>query len=109
MYTPNFEHEQLKSLELLNHFQKINLANVYPNLCIALSIFYTIPATVANAELSFSIMKRVKNVLRTTMMQQRLSSLGVLVVEARLAKTINMYEAIDDVAVRKQEELYSTI
>lgn len=74
---------------------------MFPNLCIALRIFLTISATVASAERSFSTLKRVNNVLRSTMTQQRLSSLGVLAVEAQLAKTIDMDEAIDDFSVRK--------
>jgi len=101
VYATNFGHKQLNPLELLNHLHKTNLANMFPNLCIALRIFLTIPATVASAERSFSTLKRVKNVLRSTMTQQRLSSLGVLAVEAQLAKTIDMDEAIDDFAVRK--------
>lgn len=48
-----------------------------------------------------STLKRLKNVLRSTMTQQRISSLGVLAVEAQLAKTIDMDGAIDDFAVRK--------
>jgi len=73
VYATNFGHTQLNPLELLNHLHKTNLANMFPNLCIALRIFLTIPSTVASAVRSFSTLKRVKNVLRSTMTQQRLS------------------------------------
>ena len=39
----NFGHKQLNPLELLNHLHKTNLTNMFPNLCIALRIFLTIP------------------------------------------------------------------
>jgi hypothetical protein len=62
-YATNFgyEYKQLSPLELLNHLQKNNLANMFPNLCIALRIF--IPATVTSEERSFSTLKKVKNIL----------------------------------------------
>lgn len=50
VYATNFGHKQLNPLELLNHLHKTNLENMFPNLCIALRIFLTIPATVASAE-----------------------------------------------------------
>lgn len=50
VYATNFGYEQLNPLELLNQLHKTNLANIFPNLCIALRIFLTIPATVASAE-----------------------------------------------------------
>jgi hypothetical protein len=95
VHATNFGHKQLNPIELLNHLQKTNLANMFSNLCIALRLFLTIPATVASAERSFSTLKKVKNVLRSTMTQQRLSSLGVLAVKAQMAKTIDMDGTID--------------
>lgn len=106
IYSSNIGKRTLGPLELLNHLYKTNLSNMFPNLCIALRIFLTIPATVASAERSFSTLKRVKNVLRSTMTQQRLSSLGVLAVESRLAKTINMDDAINDFAARKARKKF---
>ncbi|XP_011172262.3 zinc finger MYM-type protein 1-like [Solenopsis invicta] len=101
IYVANFGEETLQPLELLNALQKMNLACLFPNLCIALRIFLTIPATVASAERSFSTLKRVKSVLRSTMSQDRLSSLGVLAVEAELARQVNMESLINDFASKK--------
>ena len=42
--------------------------------------------TVAEAERSFSVLKRIKNYLRSTMCQMRLTSLETLAVESELAK-----------------------
>ena len=49
-----------------------------------LRIFCTLPVTVAQAERSFSTLARVKNVVRSTMCQERLTSLGMLAVQGRL-------------------------
>ncbi|XP_029159619.1 uncharacterized protein LOC114940757 [Nylanderia fulva] len=103
VYVANFGEEALQPLELLNALQKTNLACLFPNLCIALRFFLTIPATVASAERSFSTLKRVKSVLRSTMSQDRLSSLGVLAVEAELARQVNMKSLINDFASKRPE------
>ena len=43
-----------------------------------LKLFYVIPGSSATAERSFSVMRRVKNYLRTTMTSQRLNSAMLL-------------------------------
>ena len=49
---------------------------LFPNVCISLRIFLTIPATVASAERFFSKLKLVKNYLRSSMTQTRLVDLA---------------------------------
>lgn len=71
IFVANFGEIPLQPLDLLNALQKTNLTGLFPNLCIALRIFMTIPATVASAERAFSSLKRVKSVLRSTMSQDR--------------------------------------
>jgi hypothetical protein len=43
-----------------------------------LLILYTMPASTATTERSFSVLRRLKTYLRTTMLQDRLTSLAVL-------------------------------
>lgn len=101
IFVANFGHETMQPLELINALQKANLTRLFPNLCIAIRIYLTIPATVAGAERAFSVLKRIKNVMRSTMCQDRLSSLGILSVEAQLAKEINVEAIIEDFASKK--------
>lgn len=101
IYSANFGVKTLSPWNLLNAIKTSNLENLFPNLTVALRIFITIPATVASAERSFSVLKRVKNVLRSTMCQNRLSSSGVLAVEKELAKNTNLDAVIDDFAMKK--------
>ena len=54
----------------------LNVANeeLYPSISTVLSILYTMPTT----ERSFSVLRRLKTYLRTTVLQDRLTSLAVL-------------------------------
>lgn len=101
VYSANFGEKTLSPLDLLNKIKSLNLETIFPNLTVALRIFATIPATVSSAERSFSVLNRVKNVLRSTMCQDRLSSLGVLAVETELVKQTNLDNIIDEFALKK--------
>jgi hypothetical protein len=57
----------------------------YPQMFLLANIYLTIPVTSAECERSFSVLKRVKSYLRTTMSQERLSNLSVLDIEAEIA------------------------
>uniref|UniRef100_A0A672SDU0 HAT C-terminal dimerisation domain-containing protein n=1 Tax=Sinocyclocheilus grahami TaxID=75366 RepID=A0A672SDU0_SINGR len=52
------------------------------------------PVSSAACERSFSALKRIKNHLRTTMGDERLSHLGVLSIESRWTKSLNMDEFV---------------
>ena len=69
--------------------------------CVALRIYCTLPVTVAEAERSFSVLKRIKNYLRSTMCQMRLTSLGTLAVESELAKQNEIIETFANKKARK--------
>ena len=55
----------------------------HPQIFKLMKIYLTIPVTSAGAERSFSVLKRLKNCLRTTMGQKRLSSLAILEIECK--------------------------
>ncbi|XP_078507675.1 zinc finger MYM-type protein 1-like [Lissotriton helveticus] len=67
----------------------------------ALKLFLTIPVTVANAERSFTKLKLIKNYLRSTMPQERLSGLATLSIESDLAKKINVRAVTEEFTQRK--------
>nr|XP_047138242.1 uncharacterized protein LOC124814493 [Hydra vulgaris] len=62
---------------LLNKINDLKLICLFPNICIGLRIFCTLPVTVAQAERSFSRLALIKNDLRSTMTQGRVSGLGI--------------------------------
>lgn len=69
-----------------------------------LRILTTIPSTIVSEKRSFFVLKRVKNILRVTMCQDRLSSLEVLVVEQKIAKNINFDGFSNDFAKKNPEK-----
>ncbi len=57
-------------------------------------IAVSIPVSTASCERSFSALKLVKTYLRSTMSDDRLSNLGVLSIESRRAKALNLDELL---------------
>lgn len=87
-------------LRFMNRIQ-----NPFPNAFIAYRILLTIPVTVASAERSFSRLKLIKNYLRSSMSQERLSSLASLSIEADTTSKINFEDLIDDFARLKARKV----
>jgi hypothetical protein len=70
------------------------IASSYPEIITGCYIFLTLPMTVASAERSFSKLKLIKNHLRTSMVQDRLSSLALLSIERHRAKRMKLEKVI---------------
>lgn len=78
IHDSNFRTETLTPLQLINKLKKLTLEGLFPNVWIAIRIFCTVPVTVVEAERSFSQKKLFKNVMRSTMGQQRTSLLFIV-------------------------------
>jgi len=65
-----------------------------PETATAISLFLTLPVTVATAERSFSKLKIIKNYLRSSMSQTRLDGLSLLAIEYEEAKSVNWKNTI---------------
>ena len=98
IHTSNLGEKPFNPIQLLNALAETSLMVIFPNCCVALR---TLPVTVAEAERSFSVLKRIKNYLRSTMCQMRLTSLGTLAVESELAKQLDFNEIIETFANKK--------
>ena len=71
------------------------LTGFYPNFTKVLKLVIFLPVGTATCEHSFSAMRRVRNWMRTTMAQQRLSSLSLLYIESDITKRIKPEEIVD--------------
>ena len=81
-------------------FEK-NLEHVFPNICIMLRIFNTVPVSVAENERSFSKFKIVKNSPHSIMGQDHVTDRSIISIEKDLAKKVS-YDNVTHVwAVRK--------
>lgn len=82
-----------------------SLKDIYPNIEIALRIFLTLPLTVASCERSFSKLKIIKNYLRSTLGQERLTNLGILLIELETSNSISYDDIINDFAAKKARKI----
>ena len=91
----------LNPVELLNKIYAKDLQTLFPLICISLRMFACMPVSAAEGERSFSKLAIVKNALRSTMGQNRLSHLLTLTIESDLAKKISHEEIISNFAQKK--------
>ncbi|RLU15917.1 hypothetical protein DMN91_011674 [Ooceraea biroi] len=102
-------HESLKNegpLELLRFIQEFSLGISVPNIVIMLRLFLTLAISVASCERSFSKLKLIKNYLRSTMTQLRLSNLAILSIEQTMTNRLSFDDAIKDFATRKARKIF---
>lgn len=81
-------------LELMLWIRSNNFIILYPYVEIALRIFLSTASTNCSAERSFSVLKRVKNYLRSTMNQERCSALALLTIESDITSETDFEEII---------------
>ena len=82
--------------------ENASLATSYPDVRTAYMMYLTVPVTVATAERSFSKLKLIKNFLRSSMSQERLSGLSLLSIEHERAKTLDFRKTIKQFASAKE-------
>uniref|UniRef100_A0A1Y1MZW7 TTF-type domain-containing protein n=1 Tax=Photinus pyralis TaxID=7054 RepID=A0A1Y1MZW7_PHOPY len=99
-----FDIQGQSALEIYQNLHKYDLMAEYPNFATALHIFLTIPVTSASCERTFSKLKLLKNYLRSTMSQQRLSNTAILSIERIIAESISFDKYISDFASQKARQ-----
>lgn len=82
-----------------------DIKNPFPNLQLVYRILMTIPFTVASVERSFSRLIQIKTYLRTTVSQERLSSLAILSTEYNTVESINFDTLINELAKQKSRKV----
>lgn len=85
-------------IDILNYITKKNLQSLFPNLFIVLRIYLTLPISVASGERSFSKLKQIKNYLRTSMSQERLSDLAIISIENNISEALDHNQMINELA-----------
>lgn len=92
-------------LSILQYIFENNLISTLPNVSISLRILLTLPVSVASGERSFSKLKIIKNYLRSTMLQERLSGLAILAIEQEIFDGINFSDVINEFATAKSRKI----
>ena len=81
---------QMSPLQLLNKLHDARLESLFPNVCISLRIFCTLPVTVASAEKSFCQLKRIKSYSRSAIQWLRAIELLIccMILEKRHCESV---------------------
>lgn len=98
---PNLPNSIRDANQMIQYIITNELKDIYPNVYIAIRIMLTMPVSTASAERSFSKLKIIKNYLRNSMKQDRLSALAILSIEADLAAKINYRSLLEDFSKAK--------
>uniref|UniRef100_A0A452GIL1 DUF4371 domain-containing protein n=1 Tax=Gopherus agassizii TaxID=38772 RepID=A0A452GIL1_9SAUR len=88
----------------LMYIYKNSLQEIYSTLCICIRILLTAPVTVTGAERSFSRMKLIKNIMRSTTTDDRLSALAVISIENKIARSLDYDALINQFAENKAQK-----
>lgn len=80
------------------------LSSVFPNVEIAIHIFLTLMITNCSTERSFSQLKRIKNIHRATMGQERLRMLSLMCIESDVLRKLNLGAIIDKFSTEKSRK-----
>ncbi|XP_065683438.1 uncharacterized protein LOC136096185 [Hydra vulgaris] len=98
-----------KPVELLNEVYAKGLHSIFPQVCVSLRIFLTLPVSTSEGERSFSKLAIIKDYLRSTMGQERLCYLMILSIESDLAINVNYEEVISNFAAKKARKMCLSI
>ncbi|XP_065651068.1 uncharacterized protein LOC136079269 [Hydra vulgaris] len=89
---------------VLNWIVETDIIDVFPNVYIAYRLFLTISITNCEVERSFSTLKRVKNMHRSTMVHSRLSNIARLTIESKLLETLDFSDVIAEFTGKKSKK-----
>ena len=81
------------------HKDKVSI--VFPNVETALRIYLSLMITNCSGERSFSRLKHIKNELRTTMLQGKLSALSIMYIESDKLRQLSFNDLIEEFAHQK--------
>jgi hAT family C-terminal dimerisation region len=107
MNFPMLSSQQSSAMDLakLLIIENSGVASCVPDVCTAFIIFLTLPVTLAGAERSYSKLKLIKNYLRSSMSESRLSGLALLSIEGERTRQLDVDAVIDrfaDANVRRK-------
>ena len=100
------EEHGIQSLPITLAFTLPHASSLYPNIRVLLLILCTLPVTSCSSERSFSCLKRIKTTLRSSMGNERLSSLALLHTHRDIE--IDIAEVIDEFSRRHPRRMQLT-
>jgi len=77
------------SVKLLRQIRESDIVDAYPNVEIALRLYFTIPVANTDGERSFSLFKRIKSRMRSNITQEKLNDTFILTIESDSTAVLN--------------------
>lgn len=74
------------------------VTDIFPQFEVLTRMFITLPIGIASAERSFSVLRRIKNYMRSTMTQERTSDLALLAIERQTAEQLDISSLVKQFA-----------
>ncbi|KAL4135817.1 hypothetical protein QTP88_007404 [Uroleucon formosanum] len=103
----HFSAEEKSSMySLLETLTTSKLNNSFPNVEIALKLFVSIPCSNASGERSFSVLKRVKNYQRTSLSDEKMSSLALMNIENCVLQSIDWNDFVKEFVAQKARKKF---
>jgi len=93
--------EKNSPIDLLKLIRTNELHTVFPNVDIAYRMLVCTPVSNCSAERSFSVLRRVKNYLRSKLVEERLNALALLTIESDLLMSLDCDDIINNFAILK--------
>lgn len=93
-------------LKVVNWIVDLDMVEVFPNIYVAYRLLITIAIANCETERSFSALKRIKNMYRSTMTHERLTSLSRLCIEKDLLRSLDFDDIISEFAEVKSRKKY---
>lgn len=105
LYKNEYQKDQSKELFYYQILNNQNFRATFPNIEITLRMYLVLMVSNCTGERSFSKMKIIKNRLRTTMKQDRLSQLSLLSIENELLRELDFNEIINEFSLKKARKV----
>ena len=86
---------------MLQIMTEYSVQSGFPNVCIALRIYLTLPVSNCSSERSFSYLKRIKKALRSTIGQDRLTNLTLMNTECEIVQRLDFQDIVDSFSIVK--------
>uniref|UniRef100_H2ZDA0 HAT C-terminal dimerisation domain-containing protein n=1 Tax=Ciona savignyi TaxID=51511 RepID=H2ZDA0_CIOSA len=100
----NFNRECSIEIQMFKFINENKLMSAFPNVSVVLRIYLCLMISNCSGDHSFSVLKRVKNHLRSSMSQQRLNSLALHCIENEILTNEDTGDVIKSLAFSKSRK-----
>ena len=95
---------ECKEIQMFRFINENEFMHAFPDVCVVFRLYLCLMISNCMGERSFSVLKKVKNQLRSSMGQKRLNSLALLCIENELLEKIDTDDIIKSFALSKSRK-----